>query len=470
MQSLTIVPAVFISLLFMKPGLHPANEKARLKALKALNILDTPAEQDYDDIVRLACMVCGTPISLFSLVDENRLWFKASHGFSGTQISRDTSFCNYTILQSHILQVPDALEDPRFVNNPLVTGDTAIRFYAGMAVFSESGFPLGTLSVLDHTPRGLNEQQVFALETLAKQLQHLLTLRAKSADVKKSGTTVSLPIELEKGTQGTQDKLAAPQLPQADNAMMQGKKILLVDDSSMNRLVAATILKNYGAVVIEAANGREAIDHLKQTVTDLVLMDIQMPVMDGMEAAGIIRQNISKTIPIVALTANAIKGDNDKCIEAGMNGYLSKPFKESDLADTVAFWLNKTGLSVNHASPEMNVAALYDLSNMRALSRGNQQFVEKMIHMFIAQAPVQAVQLQEYFLQQQYKAMGNVAHSLKPVIDNMGIQSIKDTIREIEKQGKLEVADAGTAVLLNDVKNIIELVVTDLKIKFPETT
>ncbi|MDN3654655.1 response regulator [Ferruginibacter paludis] len=123
--------------------------------------------------------------------------------------------------------------------------------------------------------------------------------------------------------------------------MLAAKTILVVDDNTMNRLVAKTILGNYGAVVIEAVNGSEAIDLLAQPGIDVVLMDIQMPVMGGMEATEIIRKTISQTLPIIALTANAIKGDNEKYLKGGMNAYLSKPFKEFDLLNIVASSINK---------------------------------------------------------------------------------------------------------------------------------
>jgi CheY-like chemotaxis protein/HPt (histidine-containing phosphotransfer) domain-containing protein len=282
---------------------------------------------------------------------------------------------------------------------------------------------------------------------------------------KGSGTTISFTIEFDKGTK---HNLPVKPLFTFDAHMLARKKILVVDDNRMNRLLAATILKNYGAIITEAVNGREAVDFLKEDLADLVLMDIQMPVMDGMEATAVIRKDIDKNIPIIALTANAIKGDNDKCIDAGMNAYLSKPFKEKDLLDMVAFWLNKTKVRVNtgvlqHTSPDQ----LYSLSNIKELSQGNEEFVEKLVHMFIAQTPLQVKQMEEKFMAEDYKEMGLLAHSMKPVIDNMGILCLKEMVRDIEKKGKQEINDPGIIETIMHIKKIIGLVVADLEKKFP---
>jgi CheY-like chemotaxis protein/HPt (histidine-containing phosphotransfer) domain-containing protein len=252
--------------------------------------------------------------------------------------------------------------------------------------------------------------------------------------------------------------------------MLADKKILLVDDDRKNRLVTATILKKYDAIVMEAVNGQEAIDILKDIVVDLVLMDVEMPVMDGMEATGVIRKNISTAIPVIAFTANDFPGDNDKCIDAGMNAYLSKPFKEKGLLDIVTFWLNKNHVAVSITSSRQVASnELYNLSDIVELSSGNDGFVEKMVNMFIAQTPLQVTQMEESFLRDDYQAMGGLAHSIKPVIDNLGILSLKHVIREIEKKGKQEIKDPEIIVLISHVKNTIGLVVTDLKRKFPES-
>ncbi|WP_431209256.1 response regulator [Puia sp. P3] len=115
---------------------------------------------------------------------------------------------------------------------------------------------------------------------------------------------------------------------------------MLVEDNEMNRLVARTVLNNYGADIREAVNGLEGVETLRREHFDLVLMDVQMPEMDGLEATRKIRLEIDAAIPIIAFTANAIKGDTDKCLAAGMNDYVSKPFEEARLIRTIACWLD----------------------------------------------------------------------------------------------------------------------------------
>lgn len=124
--------------------------------------------------------------------------------------------------------------------------------------------------------------------------------------------------------------------------LLHGKKILLVEDNMLNRMVARTILKSHGIIVTEALNGQLGVDMLKTSQFDLVLMDMQMPVMDGLTATKIIRNQISTEIPIIALTANALKGEQDKCMAAGMNDFITKPFDESKLLQVILKYFVKT--------------------------------------------------------------------------------------------------------------------------------
>ena len=157
---------------------RPHNEAARLAALRAQQVLDSLPEQMFDDIVRVASNVCGTPIALISLVDEDRQWFKAKVGLQASETPRDQAFCAHAILEPDTpLVVPDATQDPRFALNPLVTGSPDIRMYAGAPIVSHSGHALGTVCVIDQTPRELTAEQVDSLQALSRQVSHLLELR-----------------------------------------------------------------------------------------------------------------------------------------------------------------------------------------------------------------------------------------------------------------------------------------------------
>jgi PAS domain S-box-containing protein len=802
----------------MKISPIPSNESERLLALRELNILDTAAEKNFDDITLLASQICDAPISYISLLDKDRQWFKSTKGLSITETNRDISFCSHTIHQSGIMIVPDVLKDDRFVDNPKVTGNPFIRFYAGVPLLTEGGFKVGTLCIADHIPRDLTAQQIFALEVLARQVESNISLRAKisaqelaeekyrsiitnmklgllevdreekilfanqsfiemsgyglnellgkkssdiflqgegsklmknknisrmrgrsdayeieirdkkgdirwwlisgaprfdnsgdlagsigihlditnqklleielteakelaeestksketflanmsheirtpmnaiigmstqlaktnldstqqfyletihsasdnllviindildfskidagklqlerigfgpkellnsalrvlshraeekglslnnvffdpaispvlmgdpyrlnqvlinlisnaikftekgkvdiSCDVlndsllsqtiqitvkdtgigmeanfldclfekfsqedasvtrqhggtglgmsickdlinlmggeihvkskKGIGSTILLKIKFDKGTF---ENLPEKPIFEVDSKILFDKKVLLVDDNQMNRLVAATILSNHGAIITTAQNGKEAVEILEKIPFHIVLMDIQMPVMDGVEATAIIRSKISKELPIVALTANAIKGDNDKYLAAGMNGYLSKPFIEKDLLNMVALWLNKIE-SVKFAfSDSTSADKLYDLTILQNIGRGDNEFVDKMISLFIAETPAKLIAMEQSYRLHDYKAMSEIAHQIKPILDNLGIFSLREPIRIIEKTGQQELNNTDIPLLLKTLRTTISLVIDALQTEITE--
>lgn len=161
----------------MKVATLPDNEEERIRKLQELGILDTIEEQSYDDITQLAAQLIGTPISLVSLVDKGRQWFKSHHGLDARETARDIAFCSHAILKDEVFIVEDSRKDERFKDNPLVTGDPEVIFYAGAPLKLGEDLRLGTLCVIGNEPKSISQEQVAALEALARQVVSQFTLR-----------------------------------------------------------------------------------------------------------------------------------------------------------------------------------------------------------------------------------------------------------------------------------------------------
>lgn len=160
----------------MKAELHQAEDR-RLSALRSYGILDTPREAEFDDIVKVVSAVCDAPIAVINLIDDGRQWFKAETGLGVRETPIDSSLCAHAILQPDLFIVPDTTLDPRFCDNPLVTGDPRLRFYAGALLQTPDGLPLGTVCVLDYKPRSLDDTQQTLLRVMANQVMKTLELR-----------------------------------------------------------------------------------------------------------------------------------------------------------------------------------------------------------------------------------------------------------------------------------------------------
>ncbi len=166
----------------MKPPI-PSNELERLATLRSYRLLDTKAEEDFDRVVSLASEICATPIALFSLVDEDRQWFKSKVGLDAEQTPKDVSFCAHAVAADEELLVNDTREEPRFMDNALVLGAPFIRFYYGVPVHAREGQPLGTLCVIDREPRTLTDTQRAALGQLSREIELRLELRRTNLEL-----------------------------------------------------------------------------------------------------------------------------------------------------------------------------------------------------------------------------------------------------------------------------------------------
>jgi len=159
------------------------NEARRLKVLWQYDVLDTVPEEVFDDLTELAARICEAPIALISLIDENRQWFKAKVGVTLNETSRDISFCAHAIKQQDLFIIPDATQDARFADNPLVISDPKIRFYAGAPLITPDGYALGSLCVIDKVPRELRTEQKQALRVLARHVMMQLELRRHAREL-----------------------------------------------------------------------------------------------------------------------------------------------------------------------------------------------------------------------------------------------------------------------------------------------
>ena len=189
----------------------PADEIERIARLNSYNVLDTLPEQQFDDLTELAAQICGSRISLISLVDSNRQWFKSRVGLDAEETDRKYAFCAHAIHGDELFYVPDATQDDRFADNPLVTGEPHVVFYAGAPIITPDGHRLGSLCVIDDHPRELTDEQQAALVRLSRQVTSNLELRLQLRKLEESNRiTAAKNEELQQFAYRTSHDLKAP--------------------------------------------------------------------------------------------------------------------------------------------------------------------------------------------------------------------------------------------------------------------
>ena len=253
-------------------------------------------------------------------------------------------------------------------------------------------------------------------------------------------------------------------------------RILVVEDNMVNSLLAETVLRNWGWQVTTAASGPAAIQLFSQRPFDLVLMDIQMPGMDGETAASALREHPDPTraaTPIIALTARAQAGEAERLQATGFAGYLAKPYREEQLLETMQAVLTRQSPTTTRTlhTPVFPMTAantLYDLSNVRQLVRHDETIVRRLAWAFIETTPAILTALDEALTRADWEAAGDAAHHLKSSLDGLGVETLRCVIREIELYGETSPTLTSAAQQVAQVRAVTEQVMADLRGEFPE--
>jgi PAS domain S-box-containing protein len=282
-----------------------------------------------------------------------------------------------------------------------------------------------------------------------------------------SGSVFSFKMDFKKGRETKKKQNEKKELT---TKKIDHLHVLLVEDNYLNQVLATKVLTNWNWQVDVADNGQVAVDKLQKGNYDLILMDIQMPEMDGYEATRHIRKNMSppkSTIPIIAMTAHAISGEIERCEQVGMNGYISKPFNEDHLYDKILTVLNIEAMeehsNLNNISSETNEKKYTDLTYLKKLSKGDDDFVKQMISIFINQTPTAIQKMEADLSNKDWASLRAVAHKMKPSFSFVGVTSLQEKIETIEDNAAQGTNPSLIADLIAQVKEVSLKAVAELQ-------
>jgi PAS domain S-box-containing protein len=273
------------------------------------------------------------------------------------------------------------------------------------------------------------------------------------------GGTLSVESELNQGSKffftiTLHDGIVEPQSEEVtsnfEDVDLSGLRILIAEDHKINQYLMKTIFKRWKVNPDIAENGKVAIEKLKKKTYDIILMDKQMPEMDGVEATKIIRRELKLKTPIIALTAAALKESKNQAIRAGMNTYITKPFRPEDLLKVILAYTKNSSvqkIQKNKMPPEAVVAESatdkhYTLDNIHKMFGNDQKAIRQMLSLFLDNTPAIWSELQQEYQSKNFQRVGEIAHKLKATIDLMDIKSLYQTIRDIESNGKNNDSDS----------------------------
>lgn len=297
---------------------------------------------------------------------------------------------------------------------------------------------------------------------ISNDLITLMGGNLKVSSQKNIGTVCSFEIEF----QIAGSKAFTSNNKQIKAGLFSGKKVLLAEDNEMNRFIAIQSLKFLGFDTTEAENGLIATELIQKQNFDLILMDVQMPVMDGLEATEFIREKLSNNTPIIALTANAFKHDIDLYLRKGMNDFVTKPYDEQDFFRKIEQALNFSceilPLELNSKIEIEKEEQLYDLTYLKNLQIGDKDFLEQMMEIFIDLAKNSTADIRKAFSDGDFEQVRRIAHKIKPSIEQMGIKSIVDTIKTLEKFDYVEKEPSQMEIMINEITEVLNKVVESL--------
>lgn len=293
--------------------------------------------------------------------------------------------------------------------------------------------------------------------SITKELIHLMKGEIDVKSEKNVGTSITIQLVLHKGN----EKLNRDVSAEKQHIVLDGIRVLLVEDNELNQLVAENSLKHYNCLVTKADNGRIAVELLEKEQFDIILMDIQMPEMDGIEATQILREKMGVKTPIIALTANAFKSEIDKCISIGMDDYITKPFAEESLITIIE---KHIGRQKNQSDAVKVRAVPYDLTGIQKLGQGDEAFIKKIITLFITQTQEMIPMIDLAFNNQNFAEIARLVHKLRPSVEAVGIASISEEMRELEVSAKEQSMESSKMYsLFEKIKNILIEAIEQMK-------
>ena len=287
------------------------------------------------------------------------------------------------------------------------------------------------------------------------------------------GSTFSFHLPMKKDLSSAGDAHSHMQPEPIDLANLPDLNLLLVEDNYLNQVLAKKILSDWKMKVEIAENGLVAIDKIEKNEYDLVLMDIQLPEMDGYEATKHIRKKMNRSksnIPIIAMTAHAISGEAEKCLAAGMDDYISKPFEPKDLYNKIATALTKKRVYYAKITKEpiiqkhtMDVQKQTDLDYLKQLAKGSNEFILQMINLFKEQTPAALAAIEKAYDAKDWRALRAIVHKIKPSFGFMGIASLKTIVVSLEENAEKGINELEMKTQIDTIKRVCFSALSELE-------